>query len=169
MSEYKELSDMKKEQIAGEYKEVAMKYNDGLTRKVFYTDIETKFPEGLEKINSVSSLDGRITVVNSTFTHMSGYSRDEVIGLPHCLLRHPDMPKAAFKEMWDALASEGRWDGYVKNLRKDGGFYWVHANVFSLTRNGELVGYTSSRGPADPDKIEEFTDLYKHMLLSEQR
>lgn len=168
MVDHKKLGDMQAKQIVGEYKEATLTHYDGHTRKVLYTDIETTFPEGREKINSITSVDGFITQVNSTFVHMSGYSRDELIGMPHYVLRHPDMPKVAFKGLWDTLASEGRWSGYVKNLRKDGGFYWVHADVFSLKRNGQLVGYTSSRGPAEPEKIAECTALYKQMLQAEQ-
>lgn len=165
---HKKLGDMKKKDIVGDYQTTTMTHFDGNVRKLFYTDIETPFPEGAGKIVSVTDTEGIITNANSTFVAMSGYTKDELIGAPHYILHHPDMPKAAFKDLWDSLAASGQWEGYVKNLRKDGGFYWVWATVFSLKRNGKLVGYTSSRSTASLAKIQEYTGVYKQMLAAEQ-
>ncbi len=167
--EKKTLQDMKVNEVKGDdYKEVVLHYYDKTSRKVYYTDIETHFPSD-KKIISVTDLDGYIIQVNEVFVHMSGFSRKELIGMPHSILRHPDMPRIAFKGLWDALNKDGHWHGYVKNLRKDGGFYWVSASVFALHRHGKVVGYTSSRGPAPRDQVIACTKLYKELLDKEMR
>ncbi len=163
----KSLQDMSKGDVFGDYKETTLNYYDNTSRKIYYTDIETPFPSE-KKIISVTDVDGYITQVNEMFVHMSGFSRKELIGMPHSILRHPDMPSAAFKGLWDALAKEGHWHGYVKNLRKDGGFYWVSASVFTLHRRGKVVGYTSSRGPAPHEQVVACSKLYKELLNKEK-
>lgn len=165
--EHKILGDMQTSDIVGSYQTTTMTHYDGNTRQLFYTDIETPFPEG-KKIISITDPDGYITHANTTFVAMSGYSRDELLGMPHYILHHPDMPKVAFKGLWDSLAETGEWQGIVKNLRKDGGYYWVSASVFSLFRHGELVGYTSTRQAAPADKVQECTKLYQQLLREEQ-
>jgi PAS domain S-box-containing protein len=95
---------------------------------------------------------------------MSGYTRDELIGAPHYILRHPDMPAAAFKDLWDTLTTGNRWHGYVKNLRKDGGYYWVYATVIPNVRNGRVVGYTSVRRKPSRQRVEECKRLYATLL-----
>lgn len=164
---HKELGDMDREAIVGSYQTTTVQHYDGNKRQLFYTDIETAFPEG-KKIVSVTDPDGYITHANSTFVHMSGYTRDELLGMPHYILRHPDMPKAGFQGLWDSLEKTGRWQGYVKNLRKDGGFYWVFASVFTLHRNEKIVGYTSTREAAPPEKVKAMTELYQKLLKEEQ-
>lgn len=165
--EHQSLGDMNINDIVGNHQTTIITHNDGNTRQLFYTDKETFFPEG-EKIISVTDLDGYITHANSTFVHMSGYSKRELLGMPHYILRHPDMPRVAFEGLWDSLAETEKWHGYVKNLRKDGGFYWVYASVFALHRNGQLVGYTSTREAAPLDKVQECTTLYQQLLEQEQ-
>lgn len=167
MSEAKAIADMNLKDVVGDYKTTTMTYFNGKSRRVHYTDIETPFPRGREKIISLSCPKGIITNANSTFVRMSGYSRDELMGSPHAILHHPDMPRKAFESMWSSLKNEGRWQGYVKNLRKDGGFYWVHASIFSMKRNGKLVGYTSSRDFADPEQVEKHTALYRDLMAQE--
>ncbi len=165
--ERKSLQDMQINDILGDcYKETVLRYHDNTSRKVYCTNVETHFP-GEKKIISVTDLDGYIIQVNEVFVHMSGFSRKELIGMPHSILRHPDMPRVAFKGLWDALNKDGHWHGYVKNLRKDGGFYWVSASVFALHRHGKVVGYTSSRGPAPRDQVEACTKLYNELLDQE--
>lgn len=161
------LGDMSVNDIVGNYQTSVITHYDGNTRQLFYTNKETSFPDG-KKIISVTDPDGYITNANSVFVYMSGYSKRELLGMPHYILRHPDMPRIAFKGLWDTLAETGEWHGYVKNLRKDGGFYWVEASVFTLHRNGKIVGYTSARGPAPLDKVQECTALYQQLLKQEQ-
>lgn len=167
MVEHKKLGDMQKKDIVGAYQTTDITYYDGSKRLLHYSDIETPFPQG-KKIISITDAAGYITHANTTFVDMSGYTRDELMGMPHYILRHPDMPKAAFAGLWDSLAETGKWQGYVKNLRKDGGYYWVFANVFSLFRHGELVGYTSTRTPAPLEELNKCIPLYKEMLEAEK-
>ncbi len=148
----KQLQCMKKSDIVGKYRKTTIKHFDNTERTLYYTDIETPFPKG-EKIISVTNEQGIILTVNSTFTKMSGYSKDELLGAPHAILHHPDVPKAVFRELWKSLRENGEWQGCVKNLRKDGGYYWVFAKIFALCRHGKLVGYTSTRTAATPEQI----------------
>lgn len=90
--------------------------------------IETIVPKN-ELIVSRTDLKGNITYANDTFAQISGYSIDELIGKPHNCVRHPDMPKKVFKELWDSLQKNQSWSGVIKNLRKDKGFYWVYAQI----------------------------------------
>jgi aerotaxis receptor len=153
------MQDMKPEDIVGEYREHALTYFDGSSRKVLVTEVESPFPEG-RLIVSRTDPAGIITHVNQSFVDMSGYTREELLGAPHYILRHPDMPPVAFKDLWDTLARGEKWQGYVKNLRKDGGFYWVKATVIANIRNSRVVGYTSVRRKPSRQKIAECMQLY---------
>lgn len=159
---------MQKKHVQGSCQTATISHYDGNFRQLLYSDTEVFFPEGMGKIVSITDTEGFITQANSSFVHMSGYSREELMGSPHYILRHPDMPKAAFKDLWDSLNTTGKWEGYVKNLRKDGAYYWVLATVFSLQRGGQLVGYTSSRAPAARDEVEKHAQLYREMLIAEK-
>ncbi|MDX9900540.1 MAG: PAS domain-containing protein [Aliarcobacter sp.] len=115
-----------------------------------------------ELIVSRTDLKGNITYVNETFAFISGYTADELIGKPHNIVRHPDMPKSIFKELWKDLDIKGSWSGVVKNKRKDEGFYWVYAEVSRVYRDGVLVEYKSIRTPIS------FDDKVKYQLLYDQ-
>lgn len=104
---------------------------------------------------------GIITYANPAFTEVSGYTREELVGKPHNLVRHPDMPPAAFEDLWDTLAAGKPWMGMVKNRRKDGGFYWVLANVTPIVEDGEVTGYTSVRIKPARSQIAEADALYR--------
>ena len=121
-----------------------LEYFGGLKRTVWVVDREVPFPEG-KLIVSRTDPAGIITDANQAFVEMSGYTEAELIGAPHCILRHPDMPAVAFKDLWDTVARGEKWHGYVKNLRKDGAYYWVYATVETNRRDGQVVGYTSVR------------------------
>jgi aerotaxis receptor len=99
---------------------------------------------------------------------MSGYSEEELIGQPHYILRHPDMPKLAFQDLWEVVNSGQKWFGYAKNLRKDGGFYWVYATVIPNVRNGQIVGYTSVRRKPSRKKVETALATYVELRNEEQ-
>ena len=101
-----------------------------------------------------------ITHVNQAFIDMSGYTESELINAPHSILRHPDMPAVAFKDLWDTVARGEKWQGIVKNLRKDGGYYWVKATVIPNVRGGKLMGYTSVRRKPSRSKVDECIKLY---------
>ena len=143
------------------------KYFDGTTRTLYVTEKEFPYPEG-RLIISRTDLNGIITHANEAFVELSGWNREDVIGQPHAILRHPDMPAAAFKDLWDTLKAGKKWFGYVKNLRKDGGHYWVYATAVPNVRNGQVVGYTSVRREPSRKKIEEMTALYKKMLAEDK-
>lgn len=148
-------------------KQCRLTYTDGSSRTVYATDLEIPFPQG-RLIVSSTDLNGIITHANDAFVEMSGYSRDELIGAPHHILRHPDMPKVAFKGLWDDVAAGKKWHGYVKNLRKDGSYYWVYATAIPNIRNGVIVGYTSVRRKPSRTRINELIPLY-HQWLDQER
>ncbi|WP_457596669.1 PAS domain-containing protein [Hydrogenimonas sp.] len=117
---------------------------------------------------SETDLEGVITYANRRFCEMSGYSRRELVGAPHNLVRHPDMPKEVFREMWRTIEEGRLWRGYLKNLRKDGKFYWVLAYIqpkFDI--NGEKVGYVAVRKLASRDRIERVEVLYEKLKQGE--
>ena len=147
--------------------EARLTYTDGSARTVFFTDLEVPFPEG-RLIVSRTDLHGVITHANDAFVEMSGYQREDLMGAPHHILRHPDMPKAAFKGLWDTVAAGKKWHGYVKNLRQDGSFYWVYATAVPNVRNGEIVGYTSVRRKPSRTRIAELVPVYRQWLLEEK-
>lgn len=112
---------------------------------------------------SVTDLKGRITYANKAFVSLSGYTNEELQGQPHNIVRHPDMPEEAYRDMWDTLHAGLPWTGVVKNRRKNGDFYWVRANVTPM-RDGDLItGYLSVRtAPAD-DETQAAEALYAAM------
>ncbi len=126
--------------------------------------IETEVPEG-EVIISRTDLRGIITYANETFADISGYGVDELIGKPHSILRHPDMPRAAFEHMWKTLKEGNMWQGYVKNMRKDGGHYWVYAEVSGVYKDDVLVEYKSMRSPISNETKEKMQRKYDEMKL----
>ena len=124
------------------------------------TNVETLLPEN-EFIYSRTDLKGQITEANEAFCQVSGFTREEMIGQPHNMVRHPDMPEAAFADMWRDLKAGRPWRGIVKNRRKDGGFYWVVANVSPVRENGQVVGYQSVRSRPAPADIAAADAAYR--------
>lgn len=141
-------------------REETIKYFDGSSRTATIVDQEVPYPEG-KLIVSRTDTQGIITHANQAFVDMSGYSQEELIGKNHYILRHPDMPAVAFKGLWDTLKEGKKWNGYVKNLRKDGAYYWVKATVIPNVRAGKVVGYTSVRRKPSRKKIAESEALYE--------
>jgi len=133
----------------------------------FDSFIETEVPEEVEII-SLTDFSGVITYVNDTFAEISGYQAEELIGKPHSLIRHPDMPKSAFSDLWKTIKTGKEWQGYVKNLRKDGGYYWVFARVSTVIKNGKAVGYKSVREPISEVKKREMQDTYDLLRSNEE-
>jgi aerotaxis receptor len=113
-----------------------------------------------EQLISTTDLQGRITYANDHFIHISGYTKDELIGAHHRIVRHPFMPKAAFENMWATLKKDQPWRGIVVNRCKDGGFYWVDAYVTPIYVNGEKVGYQSVRVKPSEALKKKATALY---------
>lgn len=157
------MHDMNPADIIGDYCEKILVFDDGSRRKVLITDLETPFQDG-HLIVSRTDPSGVITHVNNSFVEMSGYSEEELIGQPHYILRHPDMPAAAFKDLWETIEKGKKWHGYVKNLRRDGGYYWVFATVIPNIRDGEIKGYTSVRRKPSRRKVEECIQLYPDLF-----
>ncbi|MEI9538590.1 methyl-accepting chemotaxis protein [Enterobacter cancerogenus] len=110
---------------------------------------------------STTDLHSYMTHTNDTFVQVSGYSLQELIGQPHNLVRHPDMPKAAFADMWYTLQKGEPWSGIVKNRRKNGDHYWVRANAVPMVRQGQMTGYMSIRTQATAEEIAAVEPLYK--------
>ncbi|MFD1215515.1 methyl-accepting chemotaxis protein [Microbulbifer celer] len=110
---------------------------------------------------SRTDLSGRIVYANPAFVEVSGYSRDELVGADHNIVRHPDMPKAAFANLWQTIRNGDVWIGLVKNRRKDGGFYWVRAHVTPIIKSGKVVGYVSVRLKASRHDIETAENQYR--------
>ena len=160
------MKDMDPSQIVGSGKEYTLNLHGGMQRKVIVTDVETDYPEG-KLIVSCTNTEGIITKCNQAFVDMSGYTYEELVGQPHSILRHPDMPKAAFADLWTTVQAGNKWRGYVKNLRKDGGYYWVHAVVVPNVRAGKIIGYTSVRRKPSRTKIESSIPVYADLKAKE--
>ena len=119
---------------------------------------------------SRTDLKGKLTYGNQIFIEYSGYSEAELLGQQHNIVRHPDMPRGVFKLLWDTLQEKREIFAYVKNMSKDGSFYWVFANVTpSLDAQGQVEGYFSVRRKPKAQAIAVVTDLYRKMLEEERR
>jgi len=129
--------------------------------------VETEVPER-ELIISRTDFTGKITYVNETFAEISGYEPEELIGKPHSLIRHPDMPKSVFAELWETVQRGDTWEGYVKNLRKDGGYYWVLARVSTVLKEGKPTEYKSIREPIPREKKIEIQNLYDRLRAEQE-
>lgn len=111
-------------------------------------------------ILSTTDLQGNIISCNQGFVEAAGYTREELIGQPQNLIRHPDMPAAAFKDLWDTIQDGRPWFGFVKNLRKDGRHYWVAANAAPIYTDGKISSYVSIRYPATDEQKQFAEQLY---------
>ena len=125
-------------------------------------DREVTFPAG-EKLISRTDLRGVITYTNDIFCKIAGYEREELIGKNHNLIRHPDMPKAAFKDMWTNLQAGNSWRGAVKNRCKDGSYYWVDAFVTPYVEDGQVVGYQSVRSKPSEELKRRAASAYERI------
>lgn len=114
-------------------------------------------------IVSTTDLMGRITYANPYFVEVSGYTKEELIGAPHNILRHPDMPAGAFGDLWATIKTGKPWTGIVKNRRKNGDYYWVFANVTPVIENGKPVGYVSVRTKPSREQVAAADALYRQV------
>ncbi|MBN3834537.1 PAS domain-containing protein, partial [Burkholderia sp. Ac-20344] len=124
------------------------------------TQREYDFPDDAT-LMSTTDANSYITYANAAFIQVSGFSPEEIEGQPHNVVRHPDMPKEAFADMWATLKGGEPWTALVKNRRKNGDHYWVRANAIPVMRNGEPKGYMSVRTKATRDEIAAAEALYK--------
>lgn len=105
---------------------------------------------------------GKIIYANDIFLEVSEYSLEELVGQPHNMVRHPDMPSSAFKDLWETIKKGEIWDGFVKNSTKSGKFYWVFATVFPYGKDH----YLSIRKKATSEEIEKYEKIYRQMRKS---
>ena len=110
---------------------------------------------------------GIITFANSDFCEIAGFTLDELIGKPHNVVRHSDMPKSAFKDLWETVKKGEIWTGYVKNRTKDDNYYWVFATVYPFESCDGEKGYLSCRKKASKEEIEVYEKLYKSLKEEE--
>lgn len=132
------------------------------------TQREHPFPAG-QALVSTTDLQGRILYCNPAFIEVSGYTREELLGQPHNMIRHPDMPEEAFRDMWQTIESGQPWSGLVKNRRKNGDHYWVMANVTPLLDGDRPVGYMSVRTLPDRQQVSEAETVYACMREAASR
>lgn len=132
------------------------------------TDQE-KSINGDDFIVSKTDLKGKITYCNRIFAKMAGFSIDDLIGSNHNLIRHPDMPKVAFELAWKTIQAKEEFFGFVKNLRKDGGYYWVFAYIAAdLDTHGNIKGYTSFRRKPNPQAVQAIIPIYQQLIEAEK-
>ena len=110
---------------------------------------------------------GICTFANDDFCKIAEYELEELMGQPHSIVRHPDMPKVAFKSLWDTIQKGDIWTGYVKNKTKSGGYYWVYATVYPFETCDGSKGYLSCRRKPSREEIDEHEALYKQWKASE--
>ncbi len=119
-------------------------------------------------IVSKTDAKGKITYCNRIFIDISGFSEAELLNQPHKIVRHPDMPRAVFRHMWQTLQAGEEFLGYVKNRTKSGGYYWVFAHVTpSYDADNQLLGYYSARRRPSREGLEQFASLYRRMVETE--
>lgn len=127
------------------------------------TDHEIDYPENTNLL-STTDLKGSITYCNDDFIKISGYSDEELVGRNHNIVRHPDMPPAAFADLWQTLKSENSWMGIVKNRCKDGSYYWVDAYVTPIRVNGQVDEYQSVRTRPERNIVRRAEDVYRQLM-----
>ena len=136
--------------------------------KIIPNEHELKMKEN-DFIVSKTDAKGVITYCNEVFMEMAGYIEEELLGKNHNIIRHPDMPKIAFKLAWDLISSGKEFFGFVKNLTKDGSYYWVFANISpDYNENGKIVGYTSVRRKPSQKAIDTIIPIYKKLCELEK-
>jgi aerotaxis receptor len=124
------------------------------------TQREYEIPDGAT-LMSTTDTQSHITYANAAFIAVSGYSREDIHGQPHNLVRHPDMPVEAFADMWATLKGGEPWTALVKNRRANGDHYWVRANATPVVRNGQATGYMSVRTKPTRDEVAAAESLYR--------
>src|SRR5574344_1547315 len=121
-----------------------------------------------ENLVSVTDVDGYITYCNPAFIAVSGFTEEELLGQPHNIIRHPDMPREAFRDLWDTVHTGQPWTGLVKNRRKNGDFYWVQANITPLRDGTQVTGFLSVRTLPTREQVQAADALYAQMRAEAQ-
>ena len=123
------------------------------------TGQERTVPDGVRLVSRTDT-KGVITFANDAFVEASGYTRDELLGSAHNIVRHPDVPPAVFEDMWNTLKKGLPWRGLVKNRCKNGDHYWVDAHVVPVRKNGATIGYMSVRTKPSRDAVAQAQAAY---------
>jgi len=126
-----------------------------------------EIPMGNTVLASKTDLKGKITFVNQAFIDISGFTREELIGQPHNIVRHPDMPPSAFADLWETIQAGNPWTGFVKNRAKSGDYYWVKANASPEYTDGKISGYISIRTEPTQAEISALSEVYKKVWKEE--
>jgi PAS domain S-box-containing protein len=132
------------------------------------TDVE-RFLKEDDLIVSKTDTASRITYASESFCEIAGYTYEELRGKPHCIIRHPCMPRAVFSLMWEHLKQEKEFLGYVKNMSSDGSFYWTFASIAPTYDKGEVVGYMSSRRAPTREALSTIEPIYQRMREAEMQ
>jgi len=127
-------------------------YKDKVTNEWYFDDRLYILSETDEK--------GIIIYANEVFCTIAKYKEEELLGQPHNIVRHPDMPRTAFKMVWDDIQTKGFWEGYVKNKRSDGGFYWVFSTIIRKTDASGKITYLSIRNKPNREQVKKAEALY---------
>ncbi len=134
-------------------------------KHAYVSQKEVPFPAGVALVSKTDTR-GIITYANDAFVAISGYSREELIGKNHNIVRHPEMPPQAFKWLWDTLSENRPWRALVKNRCKNGDYYWVRATVAPIVEGGKTTGFVSVRRAPTRSQITEAEKLYRHLNQS---
>lgn len=134
-----------------------MRVNTPVTQQEYSLDANTT-------LMSTTDVKSHITYANSAFIRVSGFDAEELVGQPHNIVRHPDMPPSAFADMWYTLQQGDSWTGMVKNRRRNGDYYWVRANVTPVYRNDKLSGYISVRNTPEAEEVKAAAQLYDAVI-----
>ena len=127
----------------------------------YYLNGEERILNGNTFLVTETDIDGKLQFANEDFIKISGYELDELNGIPHSVVRHPDMPKSVFKNMWEVIKKGQVWSGFIKNKVKNSSeYYWVFATIYPITRNNNMC-YISCRKKATRDEIESACAEYK--------
>ena len=137
-----------------------------VSKDVHTKNIEIEVAENVQLV-STTDLRGDITYANPAFCQIAGYTSEEMIGQHHNLVRHPDMPKAAFRDLWLHLKAGRAWRGMVKNRCKDGSYYWVDAYVTPIYEDGKISGYQSVRCRPTPEHKARASKMYQALKQRE--
>jgi PAS domain S-box-containing protein len=140
-----------------------------VTRKIEPTGRDRPFSDH-ETLVSRTDLSGRITHVNDVFERVSGYSAAELIGQPHSIVRHPDMPGCVFKLLWDTIESGGEIFAYILDMAKNGDHYWAFTHVTPIVdAHDRLLGYHANRRKPDPRQVRKIIPIYEALVAEERR
>ncbi|EXJ16691.1 PAS domain-containing protein [Imhoffiella purpurea] len=140
-----------------------------MKNRVTPTSVERVMRED-DFIVSKSDLKGRVTYGNRTFIEFSGFTEKDLLGSQHNIIRHPDMPRAVFALLWETIRGQREFNGYVKNMARDGSFYWVFANVTpDMDEERQVTGYFSVRRKPKASAVATISQLYRGMVEAERK